>query len=96
MLFHMRDLLVQEYVLKIITPALQRLGWEERTQEPFNDKQLRRLVIQTAIYFGDTDVIEEAIQRYKSGKIPADLKGIIYGAYVSFGDENAYNEIYDK
>lgn len=75
---------------------MTRLGWNERTGEPFYEAKLRALAIQSAIYFSDADVVHQALQRYQTGDIPKFAKAAVYFAVIKFGPENEYDKFYQK
>jgi len=86
----------KRFVLDLMKPIGNKLGWDPSPNETHLDTLLRSLVLSRLGWCGDEDVILEAKKRFEghvSGKatIPADLRAAVYKTVLSVGDEETYN-----
>lgn len=67
----------------------ERLGWDQKENEPENDVKLRPLIIAMRVYGEDAEVITEAVRRYDAEANPEalepELRGVIMAAKVKHG-----------
>lgn len=66
-----------------------RLGWDQKADEPENDTKLRPLIIALQIYGENNTVIDEAVRRFEDAKSPEaldpELRGVIMAGKVKRG-----------
>lgn len=87
---------LKRYTRKLMTPIYQRLGWESKNNESHLDTLLRSLIIGSLASCADESVVTESKKRFDNhyqGKslIPADLRGAVYRAVMTNGDEKTYD-----
>lgn len=75
---------------------IQRLGWDERPNEPSADQKLRGLVLGLGLYGEDPAHIAEATKRfaaYQNGgaSLPAELRGLTMCVPIKNGDKAAFD-----
>lgn len=77
--------LYDKYALGIFKPIAQRLGWENKTGENNSYTFLRNLALSHAALYGDKETINKAKILFKEGKLPADLRSVVYGIVAREG-----------
>jgi aminopeptidase N len=74
-----------------------KLGWDDTAKDDPNTKQLRHTMVALMIGGEDSEVIKEALKRYKQAKdlssIQAELRGIILIAAVKHGNTAVVNHL---
>ncbi|KAG4436463.1 hypothetical protein IFR05_008048 [Cadophora sp. M221] len=88
---------LKKFVLKLVTPAVERTGWES-SGDDFLTGQLRALLVITAGLNGHEKVIAEAKRRfdlYVSGKdksaIHPNLRAAVYALAVRYGGRSEFD-----
>ncbi|KAH6723326.1 aminopeptidase-like protein [Leptodontidium sp. MPI-SDFR-AT-0119] len=88
---------LKKFVLKLVTPAVERIGWES-SGDDFLTGQLRALLVITAGLNGHEEVITEAKRRfdlYVSGEdksaIHPNLRAAIYALAVRYGGRSEFD-----
>lgn len=84
------------YAREIVSGIARRIGWEFIPGESHNDMTLRPLVLGAAAYFGDKEVIAEALERFQTRRetpIHPDLRGLVYATYARQGGEKEYETL---
>jgi aminopeptidase N len=70
----------------LATPHFANLGWDEKSDDSPNEKQLRRTILAMMISADNKAVLDEADKRYKQAKsiddIPAETRGLILSVQV--------------
>ncbi|KAI9751476.1 MAG: hypothetical protein M4579_006048 [Chaenotheca gracillima] len=91
---------VKNYILKLITPLTESLGWSFPADEDFLTGQLRSLLITTAGSTGHQGVIKEAKRQfdlYASGRDPKaihpNLRLAVFRTAVAEGGKPAYETV---
>jgi len=56
----------QKYICSLFGPKFRELGWDEKAGEDAETQSYRAILIETLGFFGDRDVIDEAIKRFES------------------------------
>ncbi len=89
--------LLRPYVKALVSKQLDRLGWEEKAQEPYFDTILRPLILGLAS-FGDTQsVTDQALALFDAAAKPEDLhpdmRGVIYGTAVRHGGQDVFDKL---
>lgn len=82
-------------IRQLIQPQYDRLGWEEKPNEPSHDVKLRATIIALGIYAEHPDIVAEALRRFKAYKtndtaIPSELRSIVFGAAIRQGASGAF------
>ncbi|KAF7887067.1 uncharacterized protein EAF02_003714 [Botrytis sinoallii] len=91
---------LKAFLLKLVSPAAEKIGWEQPADENFLKSQLRPQLILSAGLNGHKEIITEAKRRfdlYTSGKdktvIHPSLRSAIYGLSVRYGDKSEYEAL---
>lgn len=91
---------LKQFTLNLVTPAVNKTGWEFKEGEDYLTGQLRVLLIGTAGLVGHKEVIQEATRRFDlftSGKdksaIHPSLRGAIFRIAVTEGGPSAYDAV---
>lgn len=75
----------------------RRLGWQQKDDEPANDRLLRQTILGIMLGGEDKKVISESIKLYEQAKdiddLPAELRTIILTAAVRFGPKKSLDEL---
>ncbi len=88
---------LNELILKLFSPLVEKLGWEKKINEPHTDTLLRSLAISRSGRFGDEKIISEA--RYifnainKGEQINPDIRGAIYAVVATHGTNAEYQTL---
>ncbi|HVS58944.1 MAG TPA: M1 family metallopeptidase [Candidatus Saccharimonadales bacterium] len=87
---------IKRLVRKLITHEYERLGWEEKPDEPASDQKLRATIIALGAYGEHSAIIKKAIELFESYKkdqaaIPAELRSIVFGVSVKEGTAGAFD-----
>ncbi|KAF2203294.1 hypothetical protein GQ43DRAFT_479165 [Delitschia confertaspora ATCC 74209] len=89
-----------KFSLNLITPAVEKIGWDFKEGEGFLDVQLRVALIMSAGLVGHKGTVDEAVRRFKlytSGEdkdaINPSLRGAVFRIAVNEGGEEAYNAV---
>lgn len=82
-------------VRKLIQTQFDRLGWEEKTDEPSQDTKLRATIIGLGVYAGHPAIVEHALQLFEAYKtdtqaVPSELRDIVFGAAIRNKAEGAF------
>ncbi|KAG9229002.1 aminopeptidase-like protein [Amylocarpus encephaloides] len=88
---------LKRFTLKLITPAVEKIGFEAKSSDDFLTTQLRSLLIINAGLNGHEKTISEAKSRFElyiSGKdrsaVHSNLRGAIFGIAMRLGDATEY------
>ncbi|TVY43894.1 Aminopeptidase [Lachnellula occidentalis] len=91
---------LKKFTLKLITPAVEKIGWETSPNDDFLTTQLRSLLLLTAGLNGHEQVTNEAKRRfqlYTSGTdksaIHPNLRSTIFGIAMRHGDTAEYEAL---
>jgi ABC-type transport system substrate-binding protein len=77
-------------MIELLTPNINRLGWETRRNDTQDDKQNRPLLLSSASYYGDIKTINEAKRRYSLNDIPNGLESLIYDTLIRYDENDNY------
>jgi hypothetical protein len=77
---------LRKFTLKLVTPAVERIGWESSSSD-FLESQLRAALIFSAGINGHEQVVAEAKRQFEQyitgrGQIDPSLRGAIFGIAV--------------
>ncbi|RDL38483.1 Metalloproteases (Zincins), catalytic [Venustampulla echinocandica] len=91
---------LKKFALTLITPAVEKIGWEPSPNEDYLTGQLRTLLILTAGLNGHEGITSEAQRRfelYMNGNdktaIPSNLRSAIFGISMRHGDKSEYQAL---
>ncbi|KAF2793513.1 aminopeptidase-like protein [Melanomma pulvis-pyrius CBS 109.77] len=91
---------LRDYSLKLVTPAVEKVGWEFKEGESFLVGQLRAALILSAGLIGHKATVEEAQRRfdlYISGKdrdaINPSLRKAVFSIAIKNGGESAFKAV---
>lgn len=85
---------------KLYADIFQRMTWSAKPDEEHTSAMTRAILINRLVSFDDPGVCEEALRRFKAhmdktALIPADLRGAVYRAVSTHGDDQSYESLYD-
>src|SRR5919106_386679 len=88
------------FARNLFHPAAQRVGWEPHTGEGHLDALLRSTVLSQAGNYQDSEVLQEAIERFSSylrdpDSLHPDLRGVVYSLAAQAGDRSTYDQLWD-
>jgi len=90
---------LKTYTLKLVTPAVEALGWDFTESEDFLTVQLRAQLILAAGLAGHESIIKEAQKQfaaYTAGDkqaIHPNLRSAVYRIAVTYGGKEAYEAV---
>lgn len=91
---------LKKFSLNLVTPAVEKIGWEFKQGEGFLVGQQRAALILSAGLLGHKGIVEEALRRfnlYVSGKdtaaIHPSLRKAVFSIAVKEGGEDAFNAV---
>jgi len=91
---------LKKFTLKLITPAVEKIGWDFKDGEDYLTIQLRKLLISMAGGAGHEGVLSEAKRRfelYTSGKdqtaIHPDLRRAVFRTVIGDGGKAEYEAV---
>lgn len=90
---------LRKFVLRLVGPATEKVGWEFAPNEDYLTGQLRALLISTAGLAGDESVVSEAQKRFRAfaagdkSAIHPSLRAAVYKIAVKYGGEEAYKAV---
>ena len=90
---------LRKYVLKLVSPAVERVGWKFDKSEGFLDAQLRALLISAAGLAGHEAVVKEAMKQFKEftggneKAIHPNLRSAVFKIAVKNGGPEAYEAV---
>jgi len=77
---------IKAFIRGFIKQQYERLGWDEKADEPGSDKKLRATIIGLGVYAEHEEILATALQAfdtYKAGRaVNSELRSIIMGAAV--------------
>lgn len=85
---------IKTFIQGLVASELQRLGWQEKPDEPIADQKLRATIIALAAYSDEPSVLKHAQKLFKayqtdSSAIIPELRSIVFGVPVKLGDAAA-------
>ncbi|KAL5005760.1 hypothetical protein ScPMuIL_016918 [Solemya velum] len=88
----------KSFIVDLISPVAERLGWEVKENEGPLMGMLRDLVLGKLGRYNHKTTVEEARRRFdghisKSKPVPADLRGSVYSTVLSHGDEDVFQKM---
>jgi puromycin-sensitive aminopeptidase len=88
---------MKPYIRALVAEQLDRLGWQEKPDEPYFDSLLRPLILGFASVAEDSTVVEEALARFDKMESPEDehpdVRGVVYMAAVRNRGEAAFEKL---
>lgn len=85
--------LLNEYIVALLTPLSQKLGWGAKPQEPHTTHLLRGLVMHTLTGAHDQESIKAALTHFKAhergSRLEPNLRPAVYGAFAREGGAQA-------
>lgn len=91
------EIKLRQFAGNLARPQYERLGWDEIEGESESDIKLRATILSLMLYSEDTDVIAEALKRFKSvalTELPGELRSILLSTAVRHdGDEALINSL---
>jgi len=78
---------IKALLRKLIQSEFDRLGWEERADEPVQDIKLRATIIALGVYAEHAAIVTQALELFETYKqdaqaVSSELRGIIFGAAI--------------
>jgi len=79
----------RNYMIRTLTPNLNRLGWNRRSNDTLDDLQTRPFILSSTSYFGDKGVIEEANRRYQNNQVPLEFETLVFDTLVRYDNDGS-------
>lgn len=84
----------------LMSDIFKKLTWVSKEGEKHTDAMTREMVINRLVTFGDESVVEEAKQLFKkhvdkTSIIPADIRAPVYRAVSLYGDDAAFESLFN-
>src|SRR5262245_42179741 len=95
---------LEEWGRKLVKPTLQKVGWDEKADEPNERLLLRATLFGAAVRFGDSDAIEQVRARFEAARknlsaVPPNTRSVIFSGSARNGDAatfDALTELHEK
>ncbi|BDD59143.1 hypothetical protein MAP00_004376 [Monascus purpureus] len=94
---------LKRFALKLVSPAVEKIGWEFNTGEDYLTAQLRKLLIAMAGNAGHESVIAEARRRFElwaTGQdetaVHTNLRSAIFSINISEGGRAEFNSVKEE
>ncbi|KAK2741427.1 hypothetical protein FQN55_008343 [Onygenales sp. PD_40] len=94
---------LKNYVKKLVTPAVERVGWEFKPEDDFLDIQLRQLLISMAGNSGHEATLAESKRRFNlwaTGEdktaIHPSLRSAVFSLNISEGGQKEYDAVMEE
>ncbi|KAI9716899.1 MAG: hypothetical protein M1812_005048 [Candelaria pacifica] len=91
---------LKKFVLQLVKPAADKIGWDFKPEDDFLTMQLRALLISSAGGAGHQEIISEAQRRfqlYSSGKdksaVHPNLRSAVFRTVIANGDKAEYEAV---
>jgi aminopeptidase N len=88
---------LKPFVQKLVAKQLDRLGWEEKSDDSHFDKLLRPTILGLASYGEESTVVKEARGRFdamtKPEDVHPDLRGVVYGTVSRIGNAKDFDKM---
>jgi aminopeptidase N len=88
---------LKPFLRKLAAEQLERLGWEEKPDEPHFDTLLRPSILGMASVGEEPSVVKEARRQFdameKPEDIHPDIRGVIYGTIARTGNEKDFDKL---
>jgi aminopeptidase N len=89
--------LLKNIIWDLVKTEYANLGWVKRAEESSNTIKLRGIILGLATYTEKPDIIKAVLkqfEKYKStDKIPADIRPVILGSAVRFGNKHTFDDL---
>lgn len=87
----------QQFIIKLLKPISQKLGWDPKEGESGLEGMCRATVLRTLGTNGDRETIDEAKRRFQAhiqgNPIPADLRGAVYSSALYDSEESVLDQL---
>ncbi len=87
-------------IIDLFSPTLERLGWDKRKNEIHTDTLLRSLMISRLGRSGEKKVIEQVKNRFtliqKGKHVSPDIRGVVYTIVATSGEMKEYKMLIEK
>lgn len=89
---------IKPYIRKLTARQVERLGWDERSEDSHFDRLLRPTVLSLAAAADEPAVVEEALKRFEAMQKPEDvapdIRGIVYGTAARKGGQPEFDKLW--
>ncbi len=86
----------ENFACGILEPVGKKLGFKIKKNEPHTRGLLRSLILQQLIGYNHKPTINKALSKYKSKKIPADIRAVIYAAAAQSGKAFQHKKLINR
>src|SRR6185436_4852097 len=95
---------LEEWGRKLVKPALQKIGWDERSDEPNERLLLRATLMSAAVRFGDADAVGQVKAKFEAARknlsaVPPNTRSVIFSGAARNGDASTFDaltELHEK
>lgn len=87
---------IKALIRKLIQTQYERLGWDEKPNEPSQDTKLRATIIGLGVYAEHEAILGHALELFETYKsdqqaIPSELRGIVFSAAIRQNVDGAFD-----
>lgn len=86
---------IKALIRELIAKQFNRLGWEQKTDEPVQDTKLRSTIIGLGVYAEHNEITKRALDIFEAYKkndsvVTAELRSIVFGAAIRNHQKGAF------
>ncbi|MDB5186071.1 MAG: putative Aminopeptidase [Candidatus Saccharibacteria bacterium] len=86
---------IKALIRTLIQSQFERLGWEEKENEPSQDTKLRATIIAYGVYAEHDAILKKALELFEAYKqdadnVPSELRAVIFGAAIRNDVDGAF------
>jgi aminopeptidase N len=95
---------LEEWGRKLVKPTLQKVGWDEKADDPNERMLLRATLLAAAVRFADPDAIDQVRTRFEAARknlsaVPPNTRSVIFSGAARNGDASTFDaltELHEK
>jgi puromycin-sensitive aminopeptidase len=95
---------LEDWGRKLVKPALQKIGFAEKSDDPNERLLLRATLLGASVRFGDAEAVENIRAAFQAAKsnpsaVPPNLRSVIFSGSARHGDESVFaalTELHEK
>jgi puromycin-sensitive aminopeptidase len=95
---------LEDWGRKLVKPTLEKVGWDERSDEPNERLLLRATLFGAAVRFGDPDSVNQIRSRFEAARknlsaVPPNTRSVIFSGAARYGDASTFDaltELHEK
>ena len=95
---------LEEWGRKLVKPTLEKVGWDEKADDPNERLLLRATMLGAAVRFGDADAVAQVKARFEAARknlsaVPPNTRSVIFSGAARNGDASTFDaltELHEK